>query len=99
MDALIKTVPWFFALDHTHYTRWIPVHLHDMVTHHVMQMDSYPYGIVSVIKREEPRLVTLETRHPNVFAALLKGKFAVKKTSHAFSAIAIDQPTSRTMPA
>ncbi len=30
-------------------------------------------------------------RHPNVFAALLKGKFAVKKTSHALPDIAMDQ--------
>lgn len=32
VDALTKIVPWFFALDHTHYARWIPVHLRDMVT-------------------------------------------------------------------
>ena len=28
IDALTKIVPWFFALGHTHYARWIPVHLH-----------------------------------------------------------------------
>lgn len=22
--------PWFFALDHHHYARWVPVHLRDM---------------------------------------------------------------------
>ena len=27
IDALTKIVPWFFALGHTHYARWIPVHL------------------------------------------------------------------------
>ena len=32
VDALIKIAPWFFALDHTNYARWIPVHLRDMVT-------------------------------------------------------------------
>ena len=32
VDALTKIVPWFFALDHIHYARWIPVHLRDMVT-------------------------------------------------------------------
>lgn len=32
VNALTKIVPWFFALDHTNYTRWIPVHLRDMVT-------------------------------------------------------------------
>ncbi|KAL7408248.1 hypothetical protein ABVT39_020295 [Epinephelus coioides] len=30
LDALTELVPWFFALDHTHYARWIPVHLRDM---------------------------------------------------------------------
>ena len=27
LDALTELVPWFFALDHTNYARWIPVHL------------------------------------------------------------------------
>ena len=31
VDALTELVPWFFALDHTNYARWIPVHLRDMV--------------------------------------------------------------------
>ena len=29
-DALTELVPWFHALDHTNYARWIPVHLRDM---------------------------------------------------------------------
>ena len=29
-DALTELVPWFFALDHTNYARWIPVHIRDM---------------------------------------------------------------------
>ena len=32
VDALTKIVPWFFALGHTHYARWIPVHLRDLVS-------------------------------------------------------------------
>jgi hypothetical protein len=31
IDALATLVPWFFSLDHTHYARWIPVHLRDMM--------------------------------------------------------------------
>ena len=28
----MKTVaPWFFALNHTHYQRWLPVHIKDML--------------------------------------------------------------------
>ena len=32
IEAMTKIASWFFALDHTHYSRWIPVHLHDMVS-------------------------------------------------------------------
>ena len=30
--SLIELVPWFFTLDHTHYARWLPVHIRDMVS-------------------------------------------------------------------
>ena len=30
-NALTKIVPWFFALDHTNYSRWIAVHLRDII--------------------------------------------------------------------
>ena len=30
LDALTELVPWFYALDHTNYARWIPVHLRDV---------------------------------------------------------------------
>ena len=30
LDALTELDPWFYALDHTNYARWIPVHLRDM---------------------------------------------------------------------
>lgn len=39
IDALTKIVPWFFALGHTHYARWIPVHLRDMVALKVAHPD------------------------------------------------------------
>ena len=29
-DALTELAPWFYALDHTNYARWIPVHLKDI---------------------------------------------------------------------
>ena len=65
IEALTKIVPWFFALDHVHYSRWIPIHLRDMIS--------------------------LRERHCDVYEEFVKGKFTVKKTKHAFSAIAIDQ--------
>ena len=30
IDASTELVPWFFALDHTNYACWVPVHLRDM---------------------------------------------------------------------
>jgi len=30
MATLKKLTPWFFLLDHTHYARWLPVHLRDL---------------------------------------------------------------------
>ena len=30
--VLQKIAPWFFALDHTHYSRWLPIHICDMMT-------------------------------------------------------------------
>ncbi|KAL9954824.1 hypothetical protein ACROYT_G042404 [Oculina patagonica] len=29
-NALHKMLPWFFALNHTNYARWLPVHLRDL---------------------------------------------------------------------
>ena len=34
ITALRALTPWFFALDHTHYSRWVPVHIRDMTTLH-----------------------------------------------------------------
>lgn len=65
VEALSKIVPWFFALDHTHYSRWVPIHLRDMVS--------------------------LKQLHPDVYAEFVKGNFVIKKSSRAFSAVAIDQ--------
>jgi len=30
VESLEALVPWFFALDHTNYARWIPIHIRDM---------------------------------------------------------------------
>ena len=30
LESLTKIVPWMFALDHTHYSRWLPVHIQDI---------------------------------------------------------------------
>ena len=30
LDSMEKMIPWFFALDHFHYARWLSVHISDM---------------------------------------------------------------------
>ena len=30
VEALESLAPWFFALDHINYARWIPIHIRDM---------------------------------------------------------------------
>ena len=29
--VLTKLAPWFFAVDHTHYSRWVPIHIGEMM--------------------------------------------------------------------
>ena len=31
-QSLTNLMPWFFALDHVHYARWLSVHLRDPVS-------------------------------------------------------------------
>ena len=47
IDALTKLVPWFFALGHTNYARWIPVYLRDMVSLH----DKHP-GVFAEFRKK-----------------------------------------------
>ena len=32
VQSLAQIVPWMFALDHTHYSRWLSVHIRDMMS-------------------------------------------------------------------
>ena len=32
IESLTKIVPWMFSLDHIHYSRWLPVHIRDMLS-------------------------------------------------------------------
>ncbi|VDI61335.1 Hypothetical predicted protein [Mytilus galloprovincialis] len=33
-DSIALLIPWFFALDHPNYARWLPIHLRDMMVLH-----------------------------------------------------------------
>ena len=55
VEALSKIVPWFFALDHTHYARWIPVHLRDLISlkeYHPSIYEQFMIGNFTVRKSE-----------------------------------------------
>ena len=30
IESLKSIVPWIFAFDHTHYARWLPIHIRDL---------------------------------------------------------------------
>ena len=32
LQSLAQILPWMFALDHTHYSRWLSVHIRDMTS-------------------------------------------------------------------
>ena len=32
VETLKEMIPWFFALDHVNYARWLPIHLKDMIS-------------------------------------------------------------------
>ena len=34
INSINEMLPWFFALNHGNYARWLPIHLHDMATLH-----------------------------------------------------------------
>ena len=65
LDCLKCMLPWFFALDHTQYARWMSVLVQD--------------------------LLCLEMKQSEMYAALVKGYFTVRKNSRVFSNMGIDQ--------
>ena len=53
VTALRALAPWFFALDHTHYSRWVPVHVRDMTTLHE-RLPEFDRGSFVVHKSTRP---------------------------------------------
>ncbi|KAG7168383.1 hypothetical protein Hamer_G002412 [Homarus americanus] len=62
MDALAELCQWFFALDHTHYSRWVPVHLKDMTE----------------LSDKHPDLADKITDSPHVTSTILDGPAVVE---------------------
>ena len=67
LDTLWELLPWFFALDHTHYARWIPVHLRDMMSLHRTHPDvleELRAGMFKVQKTNRTfSSIAIQTRH------------------------------------
>jgi len=40
-QTLSKILPWFFALDHVHYARWLSIHLHDLDILNIVSPTTY----------------------------------------------------------
>ena len=41
LETLIQMVPWFFAMDHQNYARWISIHIKDMINIKTVNPDVY----------------------------------------------------------
>ena len=41
MECLKALIPWFFALDHTHYSRWIPIFVQDLSSLEANNKETY----------------------------------------------------------
>ena len=56
LDALTELAPWFHVFDHTHYARWITIHLRDMAklaTEHPDVAAQFNAGNFTVQKKQE----------------------------------------------
>lgn len=52
IETLEALVPWFHALDHTNYARWVPVHIRDMKSlPRAVKEDFQNYWVVSKTKK------------------------------------------------
>ncbi|KAL8568634.1 hypothetical protein ACOMHN_035086 [Nucella lapillus] len=58
LDALTELIHWFHALDHTHYARWIPVHLKDMTE----LTTKHPDEMGNPFEEESQDVVKLDTK-------------------------------------
>ena len=86
IDALSRIVPWFIALGHTNYARWIPVHLRDMVTlsiKHPNVYEQFMAGNFTVRKTKRAfSAIAIDQAHEQNNAAVKGGGGAVGLTEN-----------------
>lgn len=73
-DTLQTLAPWFFALDHAHYARWLPVHLRDMLSlqeQHPQIYAQFVDGHFSVSKSNRKfSCISIDQAHEQLNAAI-----------------------------
>ena len=68
LHSLEKMIPWFFALDHFHYVRWLSVHVSEMKMLQITNPDVYQafneFGCCVVSRTKKPfSSMELDQRH------------------------------------
>ncbi len=61
ISSLHALVPWFFAMDHANYARWLPVHIQDMMllkTNHPQVHQEFINGNF-VVQRSQHKFSTM----------------------------------------
>ncbi|XP_063543982.1 uncharacterized protein LOC134754187 isoform X2 [Cydia strobilella] len=76
LDSIRRLLPWFFALDHINYSRWLSVHLRDLVNLEKMHPDllkHFEKGQFVARKTDRPFSgIALDQAHEQI-NAILKG--------------------------
>lgn len=76
VQSLLKLMPWVFALDHVNYSRWLSVHIRDMLslpTTHPNVFQQFKSGTFVVHKTKHPfSAIALDHAHEQV-NAMVKG--------------------------
>ena len=76
IESMVELMPWFFALDHTNYARWLSVHIRDMLSlsqTHPDVYDSFCAGAFVAHKTHKAfSAMALDQAHEQV-NALVKG--------------------------
>ena len=67
VNILTKLASWFFVLDHTHYSKWVPIHIRDMMTLQEQHPDTailFPQGGFVVLKTKRSFcLIAIDQAH------------------------------------
>ena len=59
VEILKEITPWFFALDHQNYARWLPIHIHDMEHLPVLDYHHFVENGCSVVTKTTTRFSSM----------------------------------------